>query len=257
MMRKERIADRLAAARLKEAEEDEAFAAGAAGAAGDGGTHSISADEGKANSQMVFGDGKWDAPLPNVFQNLHPADATATQAPVTKAATAASDGFQYDDESSDEEGVCGDDDGNGDGGAELTAHGKIKREHKGRKQWGKKNRKLRDKTPYGEASVKVNVSAIGGSRLAGSTGSGSYGPSLGVSRGSNSSRVASRDACTISAAIDASNHQVGVKDRNKTGYKLARSDLGNAPQRGTTLRQRYDIPNAAANGSGSASNAGK
>jgi hypothetical protein len=46
----------------------------------------------------------------------------------------------------------------------LTAHGVPKREHKRLKHWGKKNKKLRDKNPYGEDNGVISYEAYSTNR---------------------------------------------------------------------------------------------
>jgi ribosome biogenesis GTPase A len=113
MMKREKVADRIALLRLRESEEQEANAALL--------DESVSGD-------MVFGDH---------FQS----DAAANDA--------GPGGFAYDDESDDD----------GENASELgssVATGTVdtlvstKREHKRLKHWGKKNKKNKDKDPYGE-----------------------------------------------------------------------------------------------------------
>ena len=172
MQRNEKVADRLALQRLAEIEEE--------------GKLSLAnlATKGVVTkpTDMVFGDGKW--------RDHEEEAAKATQQTVKDAAAAAAkrkDGlivptvfktaeelaldaansalcdekqvkFQYDDESSDEEGGGADEDtwGGSVTGTERTEKGTlIKREHKKIKHWGKKNKKLRDKNPYGEENGKV------------------------------------------------------------------------------------------------------
>jgi len=155
MMRRERIADRIAVQKIKEVEEleKEAKAAQASGSGG-GESPGASADAATDGTEMVFGDGSWSmakaSPVPTVF-------VEATGGTLEKPAPAplkqtTDDGFAYDDESSDE-----------DGGAEveLTPQGLPKREHKRQKSWGKKGRKLRDKNPYGEENGRVSMVGVG------------------------------------------------------------------------------------------------
>lgn len=60
-------------------------------------------------------------------------------------------GYEYVDESSDDDGD--------DGASQATgAYGQPKREHKRMKTWGKKNRKLRDKDPYADVNMLVAYS---------------------------------------------------------------------------------------------------
>jgi large subunit GTPase 1 len=246
MMRKERIADRLATARIKDAEEAEAEAAANGNGSGiTDGSVRVEVSIGH-QGEMVFGDGRWNAtaasmasPVPSVFQKIvGNSDVVINNDVITAGASAGAGAsaevegeFQYDDESSEDESNT-----NNDAEPELTVHGKIKREHKGRAQWGKKNRKLRDKNPYGEATVRVNnVNVIAqqtSSRLPGSRTKFVSNSNINVSSNASSDPTA--------------NYIVGVKDRNKTGYK-PRADISNVPQRDTTIRQRVAIPSAAIN----------
>ena len=168
MQRNEKIADRLVLQRIANMEQEGKLTLANLG------TKGVTIKP----TDMVFGDGKW--------QDQEDEAAKATQAVVAAAAgkevvitptifktadelalSAAQDAkiaekqvkFQYDDESSDSEGedhapgTCGD----SVTGTERTENGTvIKREHKKIKHWGKKNKKLRDKNPYGEENGKVS-----------------------------------------------------------------------------------------------------
>jgi len=169
MQRSEKIADRLALQRLADMEKEGKLTLANLGSKG------ITIKP----TDMVFGDGKW--------QDQEAEAAKATEAAVTAAAAgkkeviitptifktaeelllsaaiAVKDAekqvqFQYDDESSESEGEGGATGtwGGSVAGTERTENGTvIKREHKKIKHWGKKNKKLRDKNPYGEENGKV------------------------------------------------------------------------------------------------------
>ena len=82
-------------------------------------------------------------------------------APASISASSAGSHFVYDDESDDDDdaeltsAMSSKADGKGDDGDAA----KLKREHKRLKHWGKKNKKLRDKTPYGEDSGSISSSS--------------------------------------------------------------------------------------------------
>jgi hypothetical protein len=71
-------------------------------------------------------------------------------------------GFQFYDDS-DSDG----DDGGGEGGDDAGAGVEQARDHKRLKRWGKKNKKLRNKTPYGEENGTVAHSAFTTNRAVG------------------------------------------------------------------------------------------
>ncbi len=149
MQRNERVADRLALRRLQEYEaESKKSKAEAKGRAG------------IENTEMVFGDGSWksiltatepDLIVPTVFQT---AENLANQGSSAHSSTASTQrvAIQYDDESDEDESAAIPDTAAA-GSAATTA---PKRDHKRLKHWGKKNKKLRDKNPYGEESGKVS-----------------------------------------------------------------------------------------------------
>jgi len=173
MQRSEKVADRLALQRLAELEEEGKLSLANLAAKG-----VITKP-----TDMVFGDGKWqdheEEAAKATQQNVNDAAAavrgkdgliiptvfkTAEELAADAANDAAADEkvvkFQFDDESSDDdEGVGAGDAGTWGGsvaGTERTENGTvIKREHKKIKHWGKKNKKLRDKNPYGEENGKV------------------------------------------------------------------------------------------------------
>ena len=185
MMRREKVADRVAAQRLAEIEEEEAIAEWEAEQAAARGistgpvrdTYTTASGQ-KVHTELVFGDGKYDN-YDNAFEAATEATAAAAIAIATSVVTAGGEGalttnaadggsstepatsvFTFDDESSDEEGNYGEDEED----EKMGAHGKVKREHKKLQHWGKKNRKNRDKTPYGEDNGVVSYSAYSTSR---------------------------------------------------------------------------------------------
>jgi large subunit GTPase 1 len=158
MMRRERIADRIATQKIKEVEEIEREAKAQAIQSSDKQNNASAHATGAAatdGTEMVFGDGSWSmpikaSPIPTVFVEVTGGTYDKPAPAPLKQTT--DDGFVYDDESSDEEG--------GDA-QELTPQGLPKREHKRQKSWGKKGRKLRDKNPYGEENGRVSMVGVG------------------------------------------------------------------------------------------------
>ncbi len=124
MMKSERVAERLAMQRIREA--DEAAALESKRAEDELKQASVPQSDG---SQMVFNDGN--------YEFIEDESALLGSA-------AANDGNSEED---------GDDDAND-----------TKREHKRLKHWGKKNRKLRDKNPYGEENGVASYVAYSTSR---------------------------------------------------------------------------------------------
>ena len=169
MMRREKVADRVATQRLAEIEEAEAQAewdaqqADAAGARGPVKDTYTTANGQKIQLDMVFGNGKFDAPTgAGASEGAEGVKVEETAAPAegTSGAEPPASVFSYDDESSDEEGG----DGEADEEDKMGKHGKPKREHKKLQHWGKKNRKNRDQTPYGEDNGVVSYVAYSTSR---------------------------------------------------------------------------------------------
>ncbi len=149
MARKERVAERLAVQRLKDLEEqlknasveddiDDVPKAASSGA---------ELLEGYEEGTMVFGDASYRASKKA---------AAAAKAGKSEEQKTTADGFVYYDDDSDDEqlGQLNAAFVDGKGGESST-----KREHKRLKHWGKKNKKLRDKDPYGEANGVVSYVA--------------------------------------------------------------------------------------------------
>ena len=137
MVRREKVAERIATMRLKELEMESNSSSSSSGGNGSGG--GSGSGSAPAAGSMVFGG------------DVHDSSDT---------------GFQfYDDSDSDN-----DDDGGGGGVGDDTtagAGGDPARDHKRLKRWGKKNKKLRNKTPYGEENGTVAYSAFTTNRAVG------------------------------------------------------------------------------------------
>jgi large subunit GTPase 1 len=134
MIRNEKIAERLALAKIKEADE-QAEVYRKAKEAED--LLIARATSSAASSEMVFGDGKYQ--------------------------------FIEDEEALLYGGAEIDEDGNiietNEAAAEGDDSSKPKRDHKRLKTWGKKNKKLRDKNPYGEENGKMSFVALSTNRV--------------------------------------------------------------------------------------------
>lgn len=142
MVRREKIAERIALLRIKEAEEEAA-------------SNSISSTKkqnaaGDMESDMVFGDGRYDNDDEDASDNDDAEDENAVSRDEEEFSAATYD-----------ESLRAD----SEGGIESS----MRREHKRLKHWGKKNRKLRDKDPYGEdngvisyVAYTTNRSKVGG-----------------------------------------------------------------------------------------------
>ncbi len=131
MVRREKIAERIALLRIKEAEEEITL--------GSTKKHSTG---GEVESDMVFGDGKYD----NNNSDDEEEDGGDGAADV-------------DTVSREEEEYAAAYDESVTTGTEEGAESSTKREHKRLKHWGKKNRKLRDKDPYGEDNGVISYVA--------------------------------------------------------------------------------------------------
>lgn len=178
MMRRERIAERVAVQRLREAEAE-----AQAERQGLGGRHGLSrpskvkakghAGSGEKNGGFVFGDGAYDDEDDeddgggDVGEDGEEDGDGTTGAPAEKGqgeGDAESSLPVFDDESSDDDDTQALAEELSSMAAQLTPQGLPKREHKRVKRWGKKQRALRDKNPYGEENGVVSYVAYSTNR---------------------------------------------------------------------------------------------
>eukprot|EP01038_Epipyxis_sp_PR26KG_P004764 gene4764-6682_t len=96
-------------------------------------------------SEMVFGD---------EVLTMHSSEVISNH----QSAILDNEGYEYISDDDDENNI-------GNDHSSLTA---AKREHKRLKHWGKKNKKLRDKNPYGESNGVISYSAYSTNRVRGS-----------------------------------------------------------------------------------------
>ena len=159
MVRREKVAERIALQRLREAEEEERDALlGKSSGTRKAGSKRASAADGALGDNMVFGDGSYEDNDDDDDDN------------------------DNDDNGGDGDGGGGSSVGDGKredkclsdlaselsdafiGGFQVGDGEATKREHKRLKHWGKKNRKLRDKNPYGEDNGVVSYVAYSTNR---------------------------------------------------------------------------------------------
>lgn len=166
ILKSERVRERLANRRLKEATSNIVTAGtGATAAVPSVFGPPLTAGTGTSTEpQFVFGDGKYDdededdggSGRGDGAKDLSEAEAEGGLEPVAVSVPA---GTVFDDESSDEEDSDGSSSAAGAGGAPAVVMGadgsKPKREHKKLRHWGKKNKKLKEKDPYGEDSGAI------------------------------------------------------------------------------------------------------
>jgi large subunit GTPase 1 len=171
----EKTSERLATKRLKEAE---ALARGDAVPVNVFRSNASTAADGE--SEFVFGDGAYDQATDDTPEQPDGEEAAVAAAAVADAdaektvsgqegsdvvqpqAVAVPAGTVFDDESSDDEEGFEE-----EAEVAMGADGsKPKRDHKKLKHWGKKNRKLKDKNPYGEENGSVSYQAFTKNRVA-------------------------------------------------------------------------------------------
>ena len=149
MVRREKVAERIAVQRIREAEEhDMRIRKGSDGRKGSDLRKSAPKGDGTMGDNMVFGDGNYDDndDDSNSAAHVNAGDDESDSNSMSDLASELSEAFIN--------GSVAPSDG------AATA----RREHKRLKHWGKKNRKLRDKNPYGEDNGVVSYVAYSTNR---------------------------------------------------------------------------------------------